>query len=62
MFNAEQEATIVNMVIVNNAIRLRDIRQAVVDDDDSIFRNVNTVTLTTIDRVLKRSHVAMKQL
>lgn len=62
VFNAEQEAAIVNMVIANNAIRLRDIRRAVIDDDDDgIFSNI-TVSLTTIDRVLKRNHVAMKEL
>ncbi|XP_063066069.1 keratin, type I cytoskeletal 9-like [Engraulis encrasicolus] len=62
VFNAEQEVAIVNMVIANNAIRLRDIRRAVIDDDDGIFSNINTVSLTTIDRVLKRHHVAMKEL
>ncbi|KAL1258034.1 hypothetical protein QQF64_011278 [Cirrhinus molitorella] len=61
IFSAEQEAAVVNMVVANNAIRLREIREAVVADQ-GIFRNINNVRLTTIDRILRRNHMAMKQL
>ena len=61
MFSAEQEAAIVNMVVANNALRLREIREAVIADQ-AMFRNINTVSVTTIDRILRRNHVAMKQL
>lgn len=50
-----------DMVVANNAIRLREIRAAVIADQGT-FRNINNVSLTTIDRVLRRNHVAMKQL
>jgi len=61
MFSAEQEAAIVNMVVANNAIRLREIRAAVIEDQ-GMFRNINNVSVSTIDRILRRNHMAMKQL
>ena len=61
MFSAEQEAAIVNMVVANNALRLREIREAMIADQ-AMFRNINTVSVTTIDCILRRNHVAMKQL
>lgn len=61
IFNAEQEAVVVNMVLANNAIRLREIKAAVIADQ-GVFRNIHTVSEATIDRVLRRNHMAMKQL
>lgn len=61
IFSIEQESAIVDMVVANNAIRLRDIQAAVIADQGA-FRNINSVSLATIDRVLKRNHVRMKQL
>ncbi|XP_031164929.2 uncharacterized protein LOC116056748 [Sander lucioperca] len=61
MFSIEQESAIVDMVVANNAIRLREIQAAVIADQGA-FRNINSVSLATIDRVLKRHHVRMKQL
>ncbi|XP_007232845.3 uncharacterized protein LOC125799434 [Astyanax mexicanus] len=61
IFNAEQEAAVVNMVLANNAIRLREIKAAVIADQ-GVFRNIHTVSEATIDRVLRRNHMAMKQL
>lgn len=61
IFSAEQEAAIVDMVLANNAIRLREIQAAVIADQGA-FRNINSVSLATIDRVLTRNHVGMKQL
>ncbi len=49
------------MVVANNAIRLREIQAAVIADQGA-FRNINSVSLATIDRVLKRNHFRMKQL
>ncbi len=49
------------MVVANNAVRLREIQAAVIADQGA-FRNINSVSLATIDRVLKRNHVRMKQL
>ncbi|KAJ8332376.1 hypothetical protein SKAU_G00425490 [Synaphobranchus kaupii] len=59
-FTAEQETAIVNMVLANNVIRLREIQNRVIEDN-IIFPNIHTVSLSTIDRVLKRNHVRMKQ-
>ncbi|XP_018949691.2 uncharacterized protein LOC109078969 [Cyprinus carpio] len=61
IFSIEQESAIVDMVVANNAIRLCEI-QAAVTADQGAFRNINSVSLVTIDRVLKRNHVRMKQL
>lgn len=57
----EQEATVVNMVAADNAIRLRKVRAAVIADQ-GIFWSINNVSLTTTDRILRRNHMAMKQL
>ncbi len=40
MFTAEQETHIVNMVIANNSIRLREIQQRIIEDDTT-FQNIH---------------------
>lgn len=57
----EQEQAVVNMVRARNDIRLREIRQNILDDED-LFRNVEAISLPTIARVLKRHQVSLKQL
>ncbi len=47
------------MVIANNAIRLREIQSAVIEDDN-IFGNIESVSIATIDRVLRRNEMRMK--
>lgn len=42
------------MVIANNAIRLREIQSAVIEDNN-IFGNIESVSIATIDRVLRRN-------
>lgn len=42
-------------------IRLREIQTAIISDNN-IFANVNSVSLSTIDRVLARNQIRMKQL
>ena len=49
------------MVVENNAIRLREIKSAIIEDNN-IFENIQTVSISTIDRVLKRHQMSMKQL
>lgn len=49
------------MVVVNNAIKLQEIQDRVLADND-IFENVNSVSTTTIARVLQKHQVTMKQL
>ncbi len=53
IFNHQQEQEICNMVIVNNSIRLREIQSAIINDNN-VFANINSVSISTIDRVLKR--------
>ncbi|KAJ8332377.1 hypothetical protein SKAU_G00425500, partial [Synaphobranchus kaupii] len=60
VFTAEQETAIVNMVLENNAITITQIQSAIIDDQD-IFLNINTVSLATMDRVLRRNTLRMKQ-
>ncbi|KAA0716150.1 hypothetical protein E1301_Tti015860 [Triplophysa tibetana] len=57
----QQEQAVVNMVRVRNDIRLREIRQHILDNND-IFSNVEAISLPTIARVLKRHQVSLKQL
>nr|XP_055062604.1 uncharacterized protein LOC129445423 isoform X2 [Misgurnus anguillicaudatus] len=55
----QQEQAVVNMVRVRNYIRLREIRQHILDNED-VFRNVEAISLLTIARVLKRHQRVMK--
>lgn len=48
------------MVIANNAIRLRDIQRAVIEDDNTF--EIESVSTAAIDRVLSRNEMCMKQL
>ncbi|KAK1175930.1 hypothetical protein AOXY_G672 [Acipenser oxyrinchus oxyrinchus] len=56
-----QESTIVEMVPPSNDIHLREI-QSRIDDDVDVFHGVNNVSLSTIDCVLKRHQIQMKQI
>ncbi|XP_055062950.2 uncharacterized protein [Misgurnus anguillicaudatus] len=49
------------MVRARNDIRLREIRQHILDNED-VFRKVEAISLQTIARVLKRHQVSLKQL
>jgi len=50
----------VNMVHENNAITLRQIKQKILADN-AAFNTIQNVSLSTLDRVLKRNSLAMKQ-
>ncbi len=60
VFNHQQEQEICNMVIAKNSIRLREIQSAIIKDN--VFANINSVSISTIDRVLKRLQMTMKLL
>ena len=60
IFTQEQEREIINMVLANNAIRLREI-QANIIGDHAIFNNVLR-SLSTLAHILKRHQGKMKQL
>ncbi|XP_067247214.1 uncharacterized protein [Chanodichthys erythropterus] len=59
IFTAAQETLIVDMVRENNLIRLREIRDKVIADNVN-FESID-VSLATIDRVLRRQKMRMKQ-
>ena len=61
IFTQDQEREIINMVLANNAITLREI-QANIIDDQAIFNNVDQVSQSTVAHILKRHQVEMKQL
>ncbi len=61
MFTAEQETHIVNMVIANNSIRLREIQQRIIEDDTT-FQNIYNVSISVLGRVLARNRIRMKQI
>ena len=60
MFTAEHETAIVNMVLANNALTIKQIKSAIIDDQ-AMFQNIETVSLATVDRVLRRNELRMKQ-
>ncbi|XP_035850134.1 uncharacterized protein LOC118493655 [Sander lucioperca] len=60
MFSPHQETLIV-MVRENNAIKLSEIQQKIIEDHVN-FEGINSVSLSTVDRVLKRNRLRMKQL
>ena len=57
----QQEQDVVNLVQTRNYIRLREIQQHILDNDD-MFNNVEAINLQTIARILKRHKVSLKQL
>ncbi|XP_049319442.1 uncharacterized protein LOC125780972 [Astyanax mexicanus] len=61
MFTAVQEAAIVNLVRANNEIRLREIQSHIIQEN-TIFSNIQQVSLSTLARILKRNQIRMKQL
>ncbi len=61
LFTDVQETVIINMVLANNAIRIREISEHILNND-TIFNNINAVSLSTIQRILQRHQVTMKQL
>ena len=61
IFTQEQERAIINMVLANNAITLREIQVNIIGDD-GIFSNVHQVSLSTLARILKKNQLQMKQL
>ncbi|XP_076744850.1 uncharacterized protein LOC143420546 [Maylandia zebra] len=60
IFTAAQETLIADMVRENNCIRLREIRDKVIADNVN-FENIDAVSVSTIDRVLRRQQMRMKQ-
>src|SRR4029434_3139751 len=61
IFTEEQEREIINMVLANNAIRLREIKANIIGDH-AIFNNVHQVSQSTLAHILKRHQVKIKQL
>ncbi|XP_067258588.1 uncharacterized protein [Chanodichthys erythropterus] len=61
MFTGVQEAAIVNLVLENNEIRLREIQSHIIQDN-TLFNNIQRVSLSTLARILKRNQIRMKPL
>lgn len=61
VFTHAQELAVVNLVVANNTITLRQLRERILEDQ-AIFHNVHSVSTTTLARVLREHHVSMKQL
>lgn len=60
LLSPEQETEIMNMVLENNAITLRQIQRKTIENNE-IFQNIDRVSLSTLDRVLHRNKLRMKQ-
>ncbi|XP_051779521.1 F-box only protein 44-like [Erpetoichthys calabaricus] len=61
LFTQQQELAIVNLVRANNAIRLHQLQQQILEDTQ-VFNNINRVSITTIRRILVKHNMTMKQL
>ncbi|XP_039598918.1 uncharacterized protein LOC120521189 [Polypterus senegalus] len=61
LLNEEQEHVIVNMVIADNEIKLKDIHSRVVEDN-LVFGNIAAISISSISRTLAKHRVRMKQL
>ncbi len=57
MFSPHQETLIVDMVRENNAIKLSEIQQKIIEDHVH-FEGINSVSLSTVNCVLKRKQTA----
>lgn len=60
LLSPEQETEIINMVRQNNAITLKQLQRHIIANND-VFHNVQTVSLSTVDRVLRKNLMTMKQ-
>ncbi|XP_042604335.1 uncharacterized protein LOC122141313 [Cyprinus carpio] len=60
LFSVEQEHAIVDMVVQNNTLCLKEIQQRITQDNQ-LFHNIHQCSLSTIDRVLRRNAIRMKQ-
>ncbi len=54
--NEEQELAIVNMAIVDNEIKLKDIQSRVVENN-FVFGNIAAISITSISRTLAKHSV-----
>ncbi|XP_077086252.1 uncharacterized protein LOC143738157 [Siphateles boraxobius] len=59
VLSPEQETEIINMVLENYPITLRQIQRKIIENNE-IFQNIDRVSLSTLDRVLRRNHLRMK--
>ena len=59
-YTPEQETVIVGMVLQDNLIRLRENQERVIQDNTHI-QGIDSVSISTIDRVLHRNSMRMKQ-
>lgn len=55
----EQETEIINMILENNAITLRQIQRKIIENNE-IFQNIDGVSLSALHRVLRRNNLRMK--
>lgn len=61
MFTGVQEATTVNLVLERNEIRFREIQSHIIQDN-TVFSNIQRVSLSTLARILQRNQIRIKQL
>ncbi len=60
VLSPEQETEIMNMVLENNPITLWQMQRKIIENNE-VFQNIDRVSLSTLDRVLRRNHLRMKQ-
>ncbi len=61
LFTPQQEEAICTMFRANKDIGVREIKSAIIEDNN-VFQDIQSVSISTINRLLKRHHMSMKQL
>ncbi|KAI2649093.1 Insertion element IS630 uncharacterized 39 kDa protein [Labeo rohita] len=61
MFTEQQAREIVNMVLANSAITLKQLQANIVNNHAS-FNDIHQVSISTLARILKKKHIQMKQI
>lgn len=61
MLTEVQEAATVNLVLDRNEIQLREIQSHIIQDN-TVFSNIQRVSLSTLARILQRNQIRVKQL
>ena len=61
LFTQQQELAIIEMERENNAMRLRELQQRIIANRN-VFNNINSVSISTLSRILQKHNFRMEQL
>ena len=61
VFSVQQERALVDMAVQRNDITIKEIQQQIIAHN-GVFENIQSISLTTIGRTLKKHQVTLKQI